>query len=271
MESNWRCRRTSQRKSLRCVRPCTRQTTPPELVKACRPPSIDGLEDMMRRAGYGKSIELIRPANETRFEARWRLGQMLAKMERQKGGRGLKLFPGREEFLWQMAQRKRPRQEPRRRGPAYRRHSYAPEESTKGFYGSRRRRRLEYRVVADRLCAAVVAAEGASLLRHRAIADAAAPTTATDIGTFPLDLAFDPPWRFGDLLARRAVDAHRTSIIRRFPTREIIDLALTAVRCAKWRIRMRCCSYGVRVFEHLSCAARDGAMGVRIQGKSLHG
>jgi hypothetical protein len=43
----------------------------------------DTIEDMMERAGFATQQEEIRPANEARFLARWRLGQLLAKVERE--------------------------------------------------------------------------------------------------------------------------------------------------------------------------------------------
>lgn len=37
-------------------------------------------------AGYRGNTEALRPVNEVRFDARWKLGQLLAKIERQQGG-----------------------------------------------------------------------------------------------------------------------------------------------------------------------------------------
>jgi N6-adenosine-specific RNA methylase IME4 len=45
----------------------------------------DSLEETMANAGYRGDTEALRPANELRFEARWRLGQLLAKMEKSHG------------------------------------------------------------------------------------------------------------------------------------------------------------------------------------------
>jgi hypothetical protein len=47
----------------------------------------DSIEEAMCEAGYRTDTAVIRPANEARFEARWRLGQLLGKVERDKGGR----------------------------------------------------------------------------------------------------------------------------------------------------------------------------------------
>lgn len=47
----------------------------------------DSLEENMANAGYRGNTEALRPANEVRFEARWKLGQLLAKMEKQQGSR----------------------------------------------------------------------------------------------------------------------------------------------------------------------------------------
>lgn len=48
--------------------------------------AIDILEDAMKKAGYATDLANIRPANEARFEARWKLGQLLAKVERDRPG-----------------------------------------------------------------------------------------------------------------------------------------------------------------------------------------
>jgi N6-adenosine-specific RNA methylase IME4 len=57
----------------------------------------DTIEEAMANAGYRSETEVLRPANETRFLARWKLGRLLAKVERQKvgGGRGGKLTVSR--------------------------------------------------------------------------------------------------------------------------------------------------------------------------------
>jgi hypothetical protein len=55
--------------------------------------AADTIEEAMANAGYRANTEAMRPANEMRFEARWRLGRMLAKVERQQiigPGRGNK-------------------------------------------------------------------------------------------------------------------------------------------------------------------------------------
>jgi N6-adenosine-specific RNA methylase IME4 len=52
----------------------------------------DAIEDVLCDAGYRNNTAIIRPANEARFEARWRLGQLLEKVERATGpGRGKKV------------------------------------------------------------------------------------------------------------------------------------------------------------------------------------
>src|SRR6516225_8157618 len=45
----------------------------------------DSIEEAMCEAGYRHDTEAIRPANEARFEARWRLGQLLAEINRRAG------------------------------------------------------------------------------------------------------------------------------------------------------------------------------------------
>ena len=54
---------------------------PTQVIKILR--VCDTIEDAMRNAGL-YSTDKIRPANEARFEARWKLGQLLAKMERRR-------------------------------------------------------------------------------------------------------------------------------------------------------------------------------------------
>ena len=44
----------------------------------------DTIEEAMANAGYRGNTEALRPANEVRFEARWKLGQLLAKMEKRR-------------------------------------------------------------------------------------------------------------------------------------------------------------------------------------------
>jgi hypothetical protein len=49
--------------------------------------------------GYRGNTEALRPANELRFEARWKLGQLLAKVERDReGGRPSENRPGSGQF-----------------------------------------------------------------------------------------------------------------------------------------------------------------------------
>lgn len=47
----------------------------------------DALEEAMCDAGYRRDTEAIRPVNEARFQARWKLGQLLAQIERRQGAR----------------------------------------------------------------------------------------------------------------------------------------------------------------------------------------
>ena len=160
-----------------------------ELVHA-----IDGIEELMRRAGYEDSTEVMRPANETRFEARWRLGQMLAKMMRGKGGR------------------------PTKGNAAHRVHSYLDWLKDMGL--DRQRADEMQRIGAipslEKLHAAFKESADQGILttvkglvrfaqpwwrmevrerKHRDIADAAAPASEISLGRFPLIYA-DPPWLF---------------------------------------------------------------------------
>lgn len=62
--------------------------------------AIDSIENMMRNAGYDRNTEAMRTANEARFEARWKLGQLLGKIERDHGpGRGKKISRAGKSFL----------------------------------------------------------------------------------------------------------------------------------------------------------------------------
>jgi N6-adenosine-specific RNA methylase IME4 len=59
----------------------------------------DTIEEAMANAGYRGNTEALRPANEIRFEARWKLGQLLAKIERDReGGRPSENRPGSGQF-----------------------------------------------------------------------------------------------------------------------------------------------------------------------------
>lgn len=59
--------------------------------------AADSIEEAMCNAGYRRDTEAIRPANEARFEARWKLGQLLAKVER-RVGRPSENCPGSGQF-----------------------------------------------------------------------------------------------------------------------------------------------------------------------------
>jgi hypothetical protein len=50
-------------------------------------------------AGYRGNTEALRPVNEVRFEARWKLGQLLAQVERQGAGRLNASRAGTHSFL----------------------------------------------------------------------------------------------------------------------------------------------------------------------------
>ena len=59
--------------------------------------AADSIEEAMCNAGYRRDTEAIRPANEARFEARWKLGQLSAKVER-RVGRPSENCPGSGQF-----------------------------------------------------------------------------------------------------------------------------------------------------------------------------
>jgi N6-adenosine-specific RNA methylase IME4 len=74
------------------------------LAKAKTPEAVLAFERMvaayesyMRRAGYSQGD--LHEINEARMRARWRLGQMLAKVARQKGGKGVRAAHGLLETL----------------------------------------------------------------------------------------------------------------------------------------------------------------------------
>jgi N6-adenosine-specific RNA methylase IME4 len=165
---------------------------PETLVKVCI--AIDNLEDLIRRAGYQESTEAVRPANETRFEARWRLGQMLAKIEKQRGGRGQNSSQAGKSFfgnwLKDVGLDKNRASEAQRIGaiPTLEILRDKPfKEAAEQHILNTTQSLIDFAQPWWRL--------EARAQRHRTIAAAAEPVTETDIGTFPLIYA-DPPWRF---------------------------------------------------------------------------
>jgi N6-adenosine-specific RNA methylase IME4 len=194
--------------------------TAEKLVEACA--MIDSLEDVLRRAGYEKSIEVMRPANETRFEARWRLGQMLVKMERGTGpGRGKKMSRAGTSFrdwLKEVGLDKNRAVEMQRIGaiPTLAKLHKAFEEATSNDVLNTVASMMDYARPFWKM--------QARARKHRAIADAASPSYFDDIGVFPLIYA-DPPWRFetwSESGGGRSPDQH-------YPTLsddEILDFAI---------------------------------------------
>jgi N6-adenosine-specific RNA methylase IME4 len=81
---------TAQVSRLRCQIPQVRSVE--EAMKLIA--MADSIEKAMNEAGYRKNTQAIRPINEARFHARWKLGNLLAKIERSKGGRPAKNSSG---------------------------------------------------------------------------------------------------------------------------------------------------------------------------------
>jgi hypothetical protein len=71
--------------------------TPPEIIEI--EAQLAGIEEYMQTAGLYRTDE-IRPVNEARMRARWKLGKLLAKEERASGpGRGKKISNNEKSFL----------------------------------------------------------------------------------------------------------------------------------------------------------------------------
>jgi N6-adenosine-specific RNA methylase IME4 len=189
---------------------------------------IEAIEAYVKKAGLFSGMETMRPINEARMRARWKLGQLLSKLERGSGpGRGKKIPGPRQSFLEvlkRLALGKTCAQEAQRIG------SLPEAELAKAFGEARERETLNsiagliewarpwwYKENRER--------------KHRAIADAAMATgtraplivvasklnepppdvdIAKGIGPFPLIYA-DPPWKFevySDKGLERTPDQH---------------------------------------------------------------
>lgn len=169
------------------------------LAAASSPPEVreiesklDAIEDYMKHAGLYRT-EDIRPVNEGRMWARWRLGQLLDKVERKGGpGRGKKNADDRPSFKAQLKQWSLDRHI----AEAAQRISTLPTSD------------LEKALAWARQCDILNTFENLIELarpywykanrqrRHRKIArDSAQNQTRGIIGPFPLILA-DPPWKF---------------------------------------------------------------------------
>jgi N6-adenosine-specific RNA methylase IME4 len=156
---------------------------------------LNALEGYMRDAGL-YSIDVIRPVNETRMRARWKLGRLLAEVERGAGpGRGKKVSHAGTSFrayLDELKLNKNRAQEAQRIGTL-------PDcELEKAFAEARKRDSLL--TFADLIHRARPYWYHASRQKkHQEIREAATAAQSGQLvgpGPFPLILA-DPPWKFG--------------------------------------------------------------------------
>src|SRR5262249_45999748 len=155
--------------------------------------AFDQIEDMMSRAGYRKNTEAMRPTNEARFEARWKLGRLLAKLERAQGpGRGKKMSRAGTSFrtyLAGIALDKNRANEAERIG------AMPPKVQRKAFDEAGRLGVLNTGVAMPEWARPHYKLH-ARAKKHRQIRDAVVELQApAQFGPFPLIYA-DPPWRF---------------------------------------------------------------------------
>lgn len=180
----------------RLRRAITKADDAPTLVKLCI--AIDTTESLMRKAGFYHP-EKIRPANEARFEARWKLGRLLAKIERAPAGRRAKNMSQSgthfRSYLKEINLDKNRAEEAQRIGSI-------PSEAKLRKAFEEAEREGEFVTISMMLDFArpwwkLKVRER----KHRAIMDAAQATNGVEIGEtnkfgpFPLIYA-DPPWRF---------------------------------------------------------------------------
>ena len=155
----------------------------------------DTLEEAMANAGYRRNTEALRPVNEIRFEARWKLGQLLAKLERGSGpGRGKKMSQSATSFrayLKEIGLQKDRASECQRIG------AIPDEPKLKKAFEERAREGVLNTVQSMFLFARPFWSMKVRATRHRAIRDAAvaASSPLDKFGPFSLIYA-DPPTRF---------------------------------------------------------------------------
>jgi len=196
--------------------------SPPEVIEI--EAQLAGIEEYLQTAGLYRTDE-IRPVNEARMRARWKLGQLLAKEERAKRGpKGKVILTGLKNLAeklkgWGLT--------PPTAMFAQRIGTLPPEDLDAELARARKY---------DTLCTFETLIERARPYwyqanrkrKHRAIADAAGAAAAANVGQmlgpFPLIYA-DPPWKFqiySEKGLERTPDQH-------YPTltdREIIDFTV---------------------------------------------
>jgi N6-adenosine-specific RNA methylase IME4 len=171
----------------------------------------DTIEEAMANAGYRANTEALRPANEVRFEARWKLGQLLAKLEKDKGGRpgknssqaGKSLFAA---YLKQIGLNKN-------RANECERIAAIPEPKLKNAFEEKAREGVLNTVQSMFLFARPFWKMKVRATRHRAIRDAAvAASTPDKLGPFSLIYA-DPPTHFETF-----TEGNHRGAIQHYPT-----------------------------------------------------
>ena len=153
----------------------------------------DSLEETIANAGYRLDTEALRPVNEVRFLARWKLGQLLAKVEREKGGRpsenSSRPETGFRSYLKQIGVDKS-------RAHECERIAAIPEPKLRAAFAERAREGVLNTVQSMFLFARPFWKVAVRASRHRGIMAAAAAAAApAKLGPFPLIYA-DPPTHF---------------------------------------------------------------------------
>jgi N6-adenosine-specific RNA methylase IME4 len=158
-------------------------TTPEQVLDFER--RIAAYEAYMRAAGFDQGD--LHEVNEHRMRARWRLGQMLAAVERQKGGKGVRAAHGLLETL------KRLKLERSRAIEAQRLGTMPKVELEKRF--RELRESGEFATIAWLIGQAQPFWHKEQRRQRHAAINAKAAARANGFGPFPLIYA-DPPWHF---------------------------------------------------------------------------
>ena len=169
-------------KALECA------TTAPEIIEI--EAKLAAIESYMRDAGLYDTSE-IRPVNETRMRARWKLGQALANVEREAGpGRGKKISSGLKSFMTFLKSLGTTPQT----AMAAQRIGTLPEIDLAKALASAREQDVLTTYSSLIKIARPYWYQASREKKHKDIAAAAASADAP-MGPFPLILA-DPPWKF---------------------------------------------------------------------------
>jgi len=193
-------------------------TEPAEIVEI--ETKLEAIEKIMRRAGLYDTTE-IRPVNEARMRAYWKLGRALAKVQRAKAGRRGKgnLSTGLTNFRTFLAQLNLTPQT----AMIVQRIGTMPETLLEKVFAESRRRDVLTTIDELVICARPHWYQENRKRRHVDIATSA-KQTIQNVGPFPLIYA-DPPWQFeiySEMGADRTPDQH-------YPTltdQEIIDFKI---------------------------------------------